>query len=201
MLRRRLTIPALALALALGLALISVGVWRGQTIVSIMSDGLIRQMTRSVHSEVGHIVGESAEALSRALSDLVRHDVPLNDAQAVARELDGLLAGEPDIDWLFFANEAGGNVTVGRLADGTTVFEMSDGFRAGIVREYEALPGGAVGRLLKSEAVFDAHQRPWYARVKETGQRYWTEPYLGAVEPILGISLAAPVFNRDGRRL
>ena len=41
-------------------------------------------------------------------------------------------------------------------------------------------------------------QRLWYAQAKETGKRYWTEPYLGAIEPILGISLSAPIFNKDG---
>ncbi|WEX79161.1 PAS domain S-box protein [Sinorhizobium numidicum] len=75
---------------------------------------------------------------------------------------------------------------------------MTDEFRAGVVREFEALPGGRVGRLRKSEGAFDSRRRIWYAQAKETGERYWTEPYLGLVEPILGVSLSAPVFNKDG---
>ena len=198
MLRRRLIVPAAVVAVALSLALIAVGFRTGQTIVSIMSDSLIRKLTRTVHAEVDHVVGDADHALSRALSSLTRHNVPLNDAKAVAGELYGLLAGDPGIDWLFCANEAGGTVAVGRQADKTLVFEMTDGFRAAVVREYEALPGGAVGQVLKSEAMFDTRQRPWYTQVKQTGQRYWTEPYLGVVEPILGITLAAPLSDQNG---
>ena len=131
-------------------------------------------------------------------NDFARHDVPLGDPRAVARQLHGLLAAERDLGWLYFGNEAGGIVSVGRLADGTTVFLMTDGFRAGIMREFEALPSGEIGRLRKSAAAFDTRQKSWYTRAKETRKPYWTELYTGAAEPILGVSLATPVFDKDG---
>ncbi|WEX91326.1 PAS domain S-box protein [Sinorhizobium garamanticum] len=138
------------------------------------------------------------KAVSRLANGLVRHDVPLGDPHAIARELYALLAEEPDVDWMFFGNEAGGLVSVGRLADSSSVFLMSDDFRAGAVREFDALPDGRVGRLRKSEGAFDSRERVWYTQAKETGKRYWTEPYLGLVEPVLGISLSAPVFDKGG---
>jgi hypothetical protein len=184
MLRRRPAVPTAAVALSLSLGLTVIGYWTARTIVSLMSDRLIRG---------------ADEAITRLLIDFARHDVALEDPLAVARELYGLLVAEPDIDWLFFGNELGGVVSVGRLADSTMVFLLSDGYRAGTVREFEALPGGEVGGLRKSGDDLDMRERAWYRRAKETGIRYWTEPYLGAVEPILGLSLSAPVFDRDGR--
>ncbi|MEZ2131939.1 MULTISPECIES: PAS domain S-box protein [unclassified Sinorhizobium] len=198
MVRHRLIIPVAAVVLVLSLVLIGLGIWMGTVIVSIMSERLIAEVTQAVHRDVGHLVRGADRAVSRMADDLVRHDVPLDDPHAVAGELYALLANEPDVDWLFFGNKAGGIVSVGRLEDASTVFLMTDEFRAGVVREFEALPAGRVGPLRKSEKAFDSRQKLWYANAKDTGKPYWTEPYLGSVEPILGVTLAAPVFTKDG---
>jgi len=198
MLRRRLTIPAAAIALALSLGLTGVGFWAGHTIVSLMSNHLIRQMTEAIHRHVGLMMDTPARMISRVVHDMARHGIPLNDPLALSRELHGLLGDEPDLDWLFFGNEAGGVVSVGRLADGTRVILMTDGFRAGVVHQYEASLDGEIRTLRRSGAEFDTRQKLWYMRGKDTHERYWTEPYLGSSEPILGISLSAPVFDKDG---
>ncbi|AFL49760.1 PAS domain S-box-containing protein [Sinorhizobium fredii] len=198
MLRHRLIFPVAGVVLVLSLVLAGLWFWTGNAIVSFMSERLIRDVTQAVHRDVDHLVRGADKAVSRLANALVRHDLSLSDPHAVARELHALLAEEPDIDWMFFGNEAGGLVSVGRLADSNSVFLMTDNFRAGAVREFEALPSGRIGRLRKSEGAFDARRRIWYSKAKETGERYWTEPYLGLVEPILGISLSAPVLDRNG---
>lgn len=199
MLRHRLIFPVAGVALVLSLVLAGLWIWTGNVIVSIMSERLIREVAQAVHRDVEHMVRGADKAVSRLANSLVRRDVSLGDQHAVARELHALLAEEPDVDWLFFGNQAGGLVSVGRLAESSVVFLMTDDFRAGVVREFHALPGGRVGRLRKSEGAFDARKRNWFAQAKETGERYWTEPYLGVAEPILGVSLSAPVFDQDGK--
>ncbi len=199
MLRHRLIFPVVGVVLVLSLVLAGLWIWTGHVIVSIMSERLIREVTQAVDRDVGHLVRGADKAVSRLAHGLVRQDVSLGNPDAVAQELHGLLAEEPDVDWMFFGNEAGGLVSAGRLADSSAVFLMTDDFRAGIVREFEALQGGRVGRLRKSEGAFDSRGKIWYAQAKETGERYWTEPYLGLVEPILGVSLTAPVFDKDGK--
>ena len=59
-------------------------------------------------------------------------------------------------------------------------------------------PLGRMGNLRKSGVYFDTRETPWYTTVKDTRARYWTEPFLGAVERLLGVALSAPVFNEDG---
>ncbi len=199
MLRNRLIFPVAGVALVLSLVLAGLWIWTGNVIVSIMSERLIREVTQAVHRDVDHMVRGADKAVSRLTNGLVRRDVSLGDQHAVARELHALLAEEPDVDWLFFGNQPGGLVSVGRLADSSVVFLMTDNFRAGVVREFEALPGGRVGQLRKSEGAFDARERIWYAQAKEAGERYWTEPYLGVAEPILGVSLSAAVFDQHGK--
>ncbi len=198
MLRRRLTYPAAAIGFALSLALTGLGFWAGNDIVSIMSNQLILQMTEAVHRDVDVMMKASDMTLSRAVNDIARHDIPLGDPVALSRELYGSLGDDPYVDWLFCGNEAGGAIDAGRLADGTRVMSMTDGFRAGVMREYLASADGQIANLRKSGAEFDTRRKPWYTRAKDTHQRYWTEPYLGSAEPILGMSLSTPVFDKDG---
>jgi PAS domain S-box-containing protein len=198
MLRRRLTFPAAAIALALSLVLVGLGLWAGRVIVSSMSAQLISQMTEEVHRDVEGMIATGAKTSVRMVDSIARHDVPFNDPVALGRELHGLLSDEPDVQWLACGNEAGGMIDAGRLADGTVVFLMTDDFRAGVYREYDASPDGRRGNLRKSTAYFDPRDKPWYMRAKDTRARYWTEPFAGALERLLGVALSAPVVDKDG---
>jgi C4-dicarboxylate-specific signal transduction histidine kinase len=198
MLRRRLILPAAAIALALSLVLSGVGFWVGGRIVSVVADQMVLSLVDDIHRDIGVWVGRSNRVLSRVAADIARQAIPLDDPHAVLRELYGVLDDEPQVDWLYFANEAGGNVSVGRLED-TKVFLMTDGFRAGVMRQYDASPDGQPGHLRKSSAEFDPRQKSWYKQARDTHTRYWTDPYLGASEAVLGMSLSAPVLNKDGR--
>ncbi|MFC0400662.1 ATP-binding protein [Paraburkholderia rhizosphaerae] len=163
-----------------------------------MSERLLREVTQSVHRELNHFVGSTERAVTRLSNELVQRNVPLGDPQAVARELYASLNKGADGDWLFFGNESGGLVSAGTLTDHSTVFLMTDDFRAGVIREFEALPAGRVGKLRKSGDTVDFRGKVWYQRAKETRKRQWTGVYMGAIEPVLGMSLAAPVFDKDG---
>jgi PAS domain S-box-containing protein len=198
MLRRRLTFPAAGIALVLSFVLTGLGIWAGNVIVSIMSNQLIEQMTEAVRREVDGMITFGDRMSTRMVNDIARHDIPLGDPVALRRELYGLVSDEPNVRWLACGNEAGGMTDAGRLADGTLVFLMTDDFRAGVYREYEASPDGQMGNLRKAGAYFDTRETPWYTRVRDTRARYWTEPFLGSVERLLGIALSAPVFNKDG---
>ena len=147
MLKHRLIFPIAGVILVLSLVLTGLAIWRGHVIVSAMSEHLIREVTQAVDRDVGHLVLGADRTVSRLADDLVRHDVALGDRNAIAAELYALLTEEPDVDWLSFGNEAGGVVSVGRLQESSVVFLMTDELRAGVVSEFEALPGGRIGRL------------------------------------------------------
>ncbi|HJY51886.1 MAG TPA: ATP-binding protein [Stellaceae bacterium] len=198
MLRRRLTFPAAGIALVLSFVLTGLGIWAGNVIVSIMSNQLIEQMTEGVRREVDDMITFGDRMSTRMVNDLARHDIPFSDPVALRRELFGLVSDEPDVRWLACGNEAGGMTDAGRVADGTLVFLMTDDFRAGVYREYQASPDGRLGNLRKSGVYFDTRETPWYTRVSDTRARYWAAPFLGSVERLLGVALSAPVFNTDG---
>jgi PAS domain S-box-containing protein len=198
MLRRRLTFPAAGIALVLSFVLTGLGIWAGNVIVSIMSNQLIDQMTRAVRREVVDMITFGDRISTRMVNDIARHDISLSNPVAIRRALYGVVSDEPNVRWLACGNEAGGMTDAGRLEDGTIVFLMTDQFRAGVYRQYEASPDGQLGNLRKSGVYFDTRENRWYTMVRDTRARYWTEPFLGSVERLLGIALSAPVFNRDG---
>src|SRR5262249_18522484 len=167
-------------------------------LVSIMSKQLIEQINGSVHREVEAMITFGDKLSTRMVNALMRHDVPFNDPVAIRRELHALVIDEPAVQWLACGNEAGGMTDAGRLDDGTVVFLMTDDFRAGVYRQYAASPDGVLGHLRRSGASFDMREAPWYKRVKETRAKYWTDPFVGSVERLLGIALSAPVFAKDG---
>ncbi|HEY2132523.1 MAG TPA: ATP-binding protein [Acetobacteraceae bacterium] len=193
MLRRRLILPAAAIALALSLALSGVGFWAGYTIVSAVSDHLVLHLVDDVNRDIEVWVKRSNRVLSGVEADLDRHTVPLDDPYAMLRQLYAVLS-----DRLFFANTEGGSVAAARLADDVKVFVMTDGFRPGVLHQYDASPDGQPGHLRKSGPAFDARQQSWYQHAKDARARYWSQPFLGSSEPVLGMSLTAPVFGKDG---
>jgi hypothetical protein len=137
MLRRRIAFSTAVVSLVLSLTLIGAGIWMGRAIVSIMSAQMIRLMNDDVRRDVAETIQAGERMLARVANDIVRHDVPIDSPSALGRELYGLMI-DPRYDWLFCGNEAGGAMDVGRLGDGTLVFLMTDGLRAGVMREYEA---------------------------------------------------------------
>src|SRR6266480_2030770 len=149
-LRRRLTVPAAAIMLVLSLVLTGVGIWAGDVIVSVMSNQLIEQMTGALRREVDNMITFGQRMSARMVNDIARRDIPLSDPVAIRRELYGLVKDEPNVQWLACGNDAGGMTDAGRLADGTIVFLMTDDFRAGVFRQYEASPDGRIGGLRKS---------------------------------------------------
>jgi signal transduction histidine kinase len=200
-LRRSLVVPAVALLLALSLGLVAVGHWAGKRIVYAMSEQLILHMTAAIEDHVTFMMDVPPRMLARVQNAIYRRHIPLDDPQAVAKELYTQLQGEPGVDWLYFVNDAGGLVSVGRLEDGVPVFLMTDNFRAGPVREYLASPDGTPATLRRSGGYFDARIKAWYKTAKETRRSIWTKPYQGAVEQIYGISISAPAVGKNAEML
>jgi C4-dicarboxylate-specific signal transduction histidine kinase len=200
-LRRSLVIPGVAIMVITCLGLVAVGYWAGHSIVTAMSEELIRHMSISIRDHMRIMIDRPVRLLARTEESVARHHIPLDSPKAVAKELYALLDENSAADWLYFANEAGGIISVGRLADGRRVFLMTDGFRAGTIREYDASADGEIGGERKSDGYFDARQKEWYSSAKLLGKSYWTKPYIGAVEPILGVSLSAPAIGRRGELL
>jgi PAS domain S-box-containing protein len=198
-LQRSLVIPAAAITLILSLCLIGIGYWVSRVIISTLSHQMMRQVTLSVEDHVELMLEAPSRLLKRVENEVVRRHVALDDPNAVAQELYGLLSDEPDVDWLFFGNEAGGIVSTGLLDDQKRIIMFTEGFKPGQLNQYSATPEGRTADLLKSIDDFDARKKDWFQRVQQTREPFWTKPYLGSIEPVLGISLSVPAIGAGGK--
>jgi C4-dicarboxylate-specific signal transduction histidine kinase len=187
--------PAVAIMVVLSVGSVGVGYWAGHRIVGMMCLQLIRHMSAGIHNQVTLMMEPPARMLNRVRQAVALRQVSLDNPRALAKELYMALDDEPNVDWLYFANERGGIVSIGRLQNGIQVVLMTDNFRAGVIREYAISAAGEITTLRKSGGHFDSRQKDWYQTAKQTGKSYWTKPYIGTVEPILGISLSAPAID------
>src|SRR4029077_5845334 len=156
MLRWRLVLPATTAALALGLALTGIGYWQARTIAAAASEQVVRHCVGALSDDIGDLIRRSNRTLFRMENEIVRQAIALDNPNAMLRALYAVLTDEPDVDWVFFANEAGGQVSAGRLADGPKVFIVKEYFRAGVLRQFGASPDGHPGQPLKASGRFDA---------------------------------------------
>jgi PAS domain S-box-containing protein len=197
-LRRQLTLPAVAITLGLGLALTGAGFWAGHRIVSNASEFLVRHFVTDVQRDLHETMDRRNRVLSRVINDIARYNISLDDPRQMFRELYAVLTDRPDVDSLSFANQAGGDASIRRFPDGTVVSLMTDNFRAGIIREFDASPDGQPGRPRKSGPWFDARQRAWFQNAMETRASDWSGPHRGSAEQSFSIALSAPVLGNGG---
>jgi hypothetical protein len=108
MLRWRLVLPATTAALALGLALTGIGYWQARTIAAAASEQVVRHCVGALSDDIGDLIRRSNRTLFRMENEIVRQAIALDNPTATLRALYAVLTDEPDVDWVFFANEAGG---------------------------------------------------------------------------------------------
>jgi len=145
------------------------------------------------------------DAYLKLPESIVRHNAilagrglfPLSDDEKLSRIFFSQVVQEPSIDFLFFANEAGGIASVGRNA-GRYLFTTTPGMKqTGVqVRRVDG-----EGRFVAHEKTirFDPRQREWYRSAKTGRRQFWSQPYAGAFEATLAISTAYPVINSSGK--
>ncbi|MEA5464948.1 ATP-binding protein [Leptothoe sp. PORK10 BA2] len=99
------------------------------------------------------------------------------------------------VDYIYFANERGGIVSVGR--DPTYGFNISitDNFVNGDFKRYALDNTGKAQKLINIRPDFDPRQRGWYQSAATLETPVWSEVYPGALEASLGISAAHAIYD------
>lgn len=102
------------------------------------------------------------------------------------------------IDYVYYANEQGGMVTIGRfqgeytqvytpqMAAGTLTFDRIDS-------------SGKKLRFVKENPNFDPRTRPWYSAAKESKSAHWSNVYMGISVPTLVVTHSVPLLDEAGR--
>jgi signal transduction histidine kinase len=189
-----------ALPLLMGLFLhIQIERYGGQ-IVDASSSNVMRKARDDLFGRIGAYLSlpESVVRLDAALA--ADGTLPIDDEGRLGPILLDQVLRERSVDFLYYANEAGGMISVGRDRD-RYVIARTPGMKQGelVVDQVDA-----AGRLLAHDKVvhgFDPGRRDWYRSAKESRKVYWAKPYAGTFRATLAVSTAHPVIGPSGEVL
>lgn len=195
--RARFIFPAILTILIIGISTTFLIYFSSQKIVDNMIRKLLDEMSNNITITINNFVSAPTKSLLHLRSSTSLNEIQIEDSKKLSKTLHHYLSLETDFDYLYFANEKGGIITAGRLADGSRVLMMTENFKAGKFNQYAATMTGEPGQLKKAGAYFDPRTRSWYKNSRTSGA-VWTRPYVGNQEKILGISLAIPFYTDNG---
>ena len=141
---------------------------------------------------------EVPHSINQMNHDLLRSEnLDATDPERLGKHFWQQLQQFDGVDYIYFANERGGIVSVGRDKTYTFNISITDGFVKGRFKRYSMDEAGNPKTLVRVRSDFDPRQRGWYRSAVATEKPIWSEVYTGALEPSLGISAARSV---DGDR-
>lgn len=126
--------------------------------------------------------------------------LPLENEKALAKIFFNEVTHERSLDFLYYANEAGGITTVGNN-EGKRLIATTHRMKKGdliVTRVNERGEFVAYDKIVKD---FDPRKREWYQSAKFTRKQIWSKPYAGSFEATLAISAAYPLIEKSGRIL
>lgn len=101
------------------------------------------------------------------------------------------------VPYLYMGTETGDFLGVDSNFGGDPVFKLRDAQSAPDRVTYDLDEEGNPGPELERKP-YDPRERPWYQTAVEMGKATWSDIYVFAARPILGISPVVPVYNNDG---
>lgn len=110
------------------------------------------------------------------------------------------LQQNPEVNYIYAGNEAGGIVGVGRNAEEEPRSYRTAGFTQGEYSLYRTDEDGSRRERIDIYPDFDARLRPWYSSAAQPGDEHWSDIYLYAGEPLLGIAASSPIVDPAGQR-
>jgi len=177
------------------------------TFVYFRSRNTFLELARGRFAEQAHAVIEqagkylNAAQISAEVSiELLKGDeIELGLDTTFERYIRGVVLEHEQIDLFYYGNEAGNFLQAAQLGDEIyTKFINRDSGSA--VTEFHYF--NADLELKRNETLvddpYDPRVRPWYEGVKESGNTYWTEPYIFHETGKPGITVACPVPGADG---
>ncbi len=127
-------------------------------------------------------------------------NLDINDRAAVERYLWRLAQIFPKISYLNYGFEDGLFLGLGRANNFSDQIYIEQALpnNSQILYQYESLPEGKRGKLLKKLDFGDFHTQVWYQQPKAAGRFVWTDIYNWADNPeIIVIGSGKPIFNQS----
>ncbi|OAN18120.1 hypothetical protein A3K86_04190 [Photobacterium jeanii] len=125
----------------------------------------------------------------------------VQDRDKLLAYLSSVLAHHQQIDYLYFANAEGGLLSLGRDKNGNFIRIETEHPKAGKTISYSADASGKGTQIINTNEHFDPRVRQWYRRAVTSNRPVWSDIYPGAIEKVLGVSLAKAQYDEQGNLL
>lgn len=124
----------------------------------------------------------------------------LADPEAFETMAFALTQQSPNVPYLYFGTTDGTFFGLEREDSGFVARQIRPGESGR--RHYQLAYPGDRSQLVRVErSVYDPRKRPWYQLATATGKRTFTDVYRSAVKAQFDLTLAQPIFDRDGTTL
>ncbi len=189
------------LLLAAALPIIFFSYHEDKTIISVLSDDLVEQISKTTIERTSSYFMPASIAVEMTSKLTELGAVSCSDFSQIEMYTLGVLRSYPQVSMFYLGDEQGNYISARRLPDGNTV--------SWIVNASASPPTSSfiyrdathkVTRMEKSNLIdFDPRVRPWYVGAKKTGANFWADLYISFSSRRPTITSSWPVFGPDGK--
>jgi PAS domain S-box-containing protein len=161
--------------------------------------GNFEKATESVTNETRSYM-MTAQSLAEISTEVLKDpDLKLGLNTRLASYLMKVVRSKEEIDLFYFGNEQGEFLQSAIFEDViyTKHIRRTPG-RVETVFHYFDDNGNLLREEIVTDDMYDPRVRPWYVGAKKSGATYWTEPYIFHENKKPGITVACPVYHKDG---
>lgn len=196
---RPILIVSLMAQIVLAVGLTGYFSWKnGQKTVRSLAMRLSREVTFHTEKHVANYLKIPTIFLQINKSFINSNDLDVNDFINLERNF--LLQTQliSQINTLYFGNKEGDFIEVEMQQQ--PKIAIRDRMTAPYWEIYQLDEKGNKATLIKKE-IFDPRTRPWYQAALKEKRLVWSPVYLFADPPVLGITTAIPIFNRQSQKI
>lgn len=167
----------------------------GQKAVTTLVNRLSGEVTEQVKTRIQGFADTPYQFLQINSAAVKSGNLRLDDPNNMAKYFWYQTQITPAVPYVYFGNEAGDFVGVWKQSEELTTLRVRDQDSAPNRTIYELDQNGNRAEIVKVQE-YDPRTRPWYQAAVETRSPTWSEIYVFADPPSLGITHVAPFYNK-----
>jgi methyl-accepting chemotaxis protein len=168
----------------------------GQKSVDTLVNRLSEEVTGRVSNRILSFADTPYQFLQINSSAVRAGNLRLNDAENLAKYFWYQIQITPAVPYVYYANEAGDFVGVWKQSEDLTTLRLRDQSTAPNRVIYELDETGQQQALVRTHE-YDPRPRPWYQAAVQAGAPTWSDIYVFADPPSLGITHVAPLYGQS----
>ncbi|MDO6542830.1 sensor domain-containing diguanylate cyclase [Photobacterium sanguinicancri] len=162
---------------------------------------LFRQSNQVITSHLDDFFDEAHLVYQHQITEQQSLPAVVKQRDNLLKYLANVLAHHDEIDYFYFSSANGSLLSLGRDEFGNFIRIESDHDKAGPTTSYSTDSAGIGTEVINTNAHFDARTRQWFQRAIKTKGPVWSDIYPGAIENVLGVSLANALYDNNGNFL